>query len=214
MKRITLWLFAVAVVSGVLTAAAPSSGRAERGEATPPRKEVPVANLYASVADEPPPTLSVDPPDPKGLAHGVVWIQYRVENLRIVPVFGREAADVSPRVGHLHVHVDDLGWWWADPSNTGTVDIAGMPPGLHKVRIELVDPNHQPFPGESRTLKYTVPGTTGVRAGASDAAAAVDAGRLPAGYRDWCLISVAREEGSLDDIRAVLGNDTAINAYR
>jgi hypothetical protein len=36
----------------------------------------------------------------------------------------------------------------------------------------------------------------------------------PAGYRDWRLISVAREEGELDDIRAVLGNDAAIKTYR
>jgi hypothetical protein len=36
----------------------------------------------------------------------------------------------------------------------------------------------------------------------------------PAGYRDWRLISVAREEGELDDIRAILGNDAAIKAYR
>jgi len=35
--------------------------------------------------------------------------------------------------------------------------------------------------------------------------------RIPPGYRDWRLISVAREEGSLNDIRAILGNDTAIN---
>src|SRR3954464_4101814 len=46
------------------------------------------------------------------------------------------------------------------------------------------------------------------------AGAAVAAGKLPAGYRDWRLISVAREEGELDDIRAVLGNDAAIKAYR
>ena len=38
--------------------------------------------------------------------------------------------------------------------------------------------------------------------------------KLPEGYRDWRLISVAREEGDLNDIRAVLGNDIAINAYR
>ena len=37
---------------------------------------------------------------------------------------------------------------------------------------------------------------------------------VPGGYRDWRLISVAREEVPLDDIRAVLGNDTAITAYR
>jgi hypothetical protein len=37
---------------------------------------------------------------------------------------------------------------------------------------------------------------------------------IPSGYRDWRLISVAREEGHLDDIRALLGNDIAIKAYR
>jgi hypothetical protein len=37
---------------------------------------------------------------------------------------------------------------------------------------------------------------------------------VPPGYRDWRLISVAREEGELDDVRAVLGNDLAIEAVR
>jgi hypothetical protein len=49
---------------------------------------------------------------------------------------------------------------------------------------------------------------------AAEAAAAIAAGKLPPGYRDWRLISVAREEGDLDDIRAILGNDIAIKAYR
>ncbi|HEX4794313.1 MAG TPA: cytochrome P460 family protein [Humisphaera sp.] len=49
---------------------------------------------------------------------------------------------------------------------------------------------------------------------ANDAAAAIAAGKLPESYRDWRLISVAREEGKLDDIRAILGNDIAIKAYR
>ena len=39
-------------------------------------------------------------------------------------------------------------------------------------------------------------------------------GKLPPGYRDWRLISVAREEGDLDEIRAVLGHDVAIKSYR
>jgi hypothetical protein len=38
--------------------------------------------------------------------------------------------------------------------------------------------------------------------------------RIPPGYRDWNLISVAHEEGDLDDLRAILGNDLAIKAYR
>ena len=48
----------------------------------------------------------------------------------------------------------------------------------------------------------------------SGAGAAIAEGKLPAAYRDWRLISVAREEGDLDDIRAILGNDPAIDAYR
>ena len=36
----------------------------------------------------------------------------------------------------------------------------------------------------------------------------------PPGYRDWKLISVAHEEGNLNDLRALLGNDLAIKAYR
>jgi hypothetical protein len=37
---------------------------------------------------------------------------------------------------------------------------------------------------------------------------------VPPGYRDWKLISVAHEEGNLNDLRALLGNDVAIKAYR
>jgi hypothetical protein len=38
--------------------------------------------------------------------------------------------------------------------------------------------------------------------------------KIPSGYRDWKLISVAHEEGNLNDLRALLGNDVAIKAYR
>jgi hypothetical protein len=37
---------------------------------------------------------------------------------------------------------------------------------------------------------------------------------IPAGYRAWKLISVAHEEGKLNDLRAILGNDIAIEAAR
>ncbi len=37
---------------------------------------------------------------------------------------------------------------------------------------------------------------------------------MPDGYRDWPLIAVAHEEGKLDDLRAILGNDIAIKAFR
>jgi hypothetical protein len=81
-----------------------------------------------------------------------------VENVRIVPVFGAGAVDVSPRLGHLHITVDDLPWWWADASDNNTIDIAGLPPGEHKVKIELVDANHNVFPGQVVTVTFTVPG--------------------------------------------------------
>jgi hypothetical protein len=38
--------------------------------------------------------------------------------------------------------------------------------------------------------------------------------KIPPGYRDWRLISVAHEEGNLNDLRAILGNDVAITASR
>ncbi|MBP0622412.1 DUF6130 family protein [Cupriavidus consociatus] len=120
-------------------------------------KDIRGASPYVAVENEPAPKLIVDPPLPEGLAHGIFWAQYRVENLRIAPVFGPEAAKVSPRIGHLHITVDDLPWWWADPSDNNTVDIAGLPPGQHKVRISLVDANHNVFPGQVVTLEFTVP---------------------------------------------------------
>src|SRR5687768_11050701 len=64
------------------------------------------------------------------------------------------------------------------------------------------------------TLAGVIAATSPSSPQADDAAASIAAGKLPAGYRDWRLISVAREEGALDDIRAVLGNDAAIKAYR
>jgi hypothetical protein len=39
-------------------------------------------------------------------------------------------------------------------------------------------------------------------------------GKIPPGYRDWKLISVAHEAGKFDDLRAILGNDIAVAVYR
>jgi hypothetical protein len=49
---------------------------------------------------------------------------------------------------------------------------------------------------------------------ADEDAAPIFGVKLPPGYRDWRLISVAREEGKLDDLRAILGNDAAVAAAR
>ena len=119
-------------------------------------KEVRGSSPYVEVKNEPAPKLIVDPPLPEGLPLGVFWAQYRVENLHITPVFGAGALKVSPRVGHLHVQVDDL-WWWADASDSNTIDIANLAPGEHKVRIVLVDATHNPFPGQEVTVRFTIP---------------------------------------------------------
>ena len=96
------------------------------------------------VESQPAPKLIVDPPLPGPLSFGRVVIQYRAENLRIVPVFGPKALDVSPRIGHVHVTIDDLPWHWADASGEPLI-LNGFPPGRHKVLIQLVDTNHKPF---------------------------------------------------------------------
>src|SRR5579862_715403 len=49
---------------------------------------------------------------------------------------------------------------------------------------------------------------------ADESSAPVYLTKMPAGYRDRKLVSVAHEEGSLHSFAAVLGNDIAIKAYR
>jgi hypothetical protein len=145
------------LVTGVVATWAQTSKRSVAEPAPQSAKEIRGATPYAEIENESPPKLIVDPPLPDLLAQGVVWIQWRVENVNIVPVFGKGALNVSPRVGHLHIHVDDLPWWWADASNINTIDLAGMPPGPHKIRIELVNANHEVFPGQSKTVTFTIP---------------------------------------------------------
>jgi Family of unknown function (DUF6130) len=126
--------------------------------------EVRGASPYVAIENEPPPKLIVDhTPLAAGLAHGIVWIQYRAENVHIVPVFGAGALNVSPRVGHLHIHVDDLPWGWVEASDNNTISVAGLPPGQHKILVELVNAEHHVFAGcaECRqTVTFTVPETT------------------------------------------------------
>ncbi|MFL6664509.1 MAG: DUF6130 family protein [Rhizobacter sp.] len=107
------------------------------------------------VASEPAPTLTVLPPLAEPLARGVVYIPYRLENLRIVPVGGAAARDISPRVGHLHITLDDLPWQWADYGGSNTVILVGLSRGGHKLRIEAVDPEGRPF--VARTTTFNVP---------------------------------------------------------
>ncbi|HEV2752183.1 MAG TPA: DUF6130 family protein [Gemmatimonadales bacterium] len=119
-------------------------------------KDVKGATELVALENEPPVKLIVDAPIPEQLALGRVFIQYRTENLRILSVFNRTALSVSPRIGHLHVKVDDQSWPFVDTSNE-TLVLVGLPPGPHKVLLELADPTHRPIPGASKLVEFTVP---------------------------------------------------------
>ena len=111
------------------------------------------ASLVVPVENEPAPKLFVEPPLPGPLATGVAFIPYRVENLRILPVGGPAATKVSPRVGHLHITVDDLPWAWADYGQSDTIILVNMPRGEHKVLIEVVDPEGGVLTAQTVTFK-------------------------------------------------------------
>jgi hypothetical protein len=104
------------------------------------------------IDNEPAARLIVEPPLPAPLARGVVFIPYRVENFRILPVGGPAARNLSPRAGHLHITVDDLPWQWADYGQSNTIILVGMPRGEHKVLIELVDAEGNVFTGQTMTF--------------------------------------------------------------
>jgi len=107
------------------------------------------------LANEPPAKLIVDLPLPEPLAsRRVVIINYCADNLHFVPVFGPNALAVSPRVGHVHVRLDDASWVWADASGNPII-LMGLSPGPHKVLIELEDANHHPL--DQSTVKFVVP---------------------------------------------------------
>jgi hypothetical protein len=64
------------------------------------------------------------------------------------------------------------------------------------------------------TLAGVVAFTATASRNADDKGSPIFVTKIPPGYRDWRLISVAHEKGDLNDIRAILGNDKAIKAYR
>jgi len=104
--------------------------------------------------NEPPAMIIIDPPLAQALSRGVVFIPYRTENLHIVPVFGPAALAVSPRIGHIHVTVDDATWHWADASGNPVI-INGLTAGPHKILIQLVNANHRPI--DQGTVHVTLP---------------------------------------------------------
>jgi hypothetical protein len=95
-------------------------------------------------ASPPAAKLVVDPPLAEPLSRGVVFINYRTEHLRLVPVFGAKAVEVSPPIGHLHVALDGASWGWGNTSGEPLI-LFGLPDGPHKLEITVVNPNHEPL---------------------------------------------------------------------
>lgn len=110
-----------------------------------------------AIEHEAAPKLIVDQPLAEPLSQGRVFIQYRAENARIMPVFGKGALEVSPRLAHVHITVDDAPWHFVDASGE-TVILVGLTPGPHRVLFELADPTHRVL--TAKTVTFTVPVAT------------------------------------------------------
>jgi hypothetical protein len=93
--------------------------------------------------------LSFDPGEPERYRKGVPNAQVHVLDaghfaLDTAADDGSAALAVSPRIGHIHVTVDNAPWHWADASGNAVI-INGLPAGDHKILIQLVNANHQPI---------------------------------------------------------------------
>ena len=142
MKRITLACLAAAAFCATAVADKPT-------DSCGPAKVIPLAG------EEPPARIFIDPPLAEPLAsRGVAVIHYCAQNLRLVPVFGAGALDVSPRVGHVHVRVDDAPWVWMEGSDKPII-LGGLPAGPHTVRFELMDSTHRKL--DEGTVSFVVP---------------------------------------------------------
>ena len=152
-KRAFLLSIAALLLNVITTTTAVAAGQSA-SESCKPAAVIPLTG------SEPPAKIFIDPPLAGPLAsRGVVIIQYCAQNLHIAPVFGPGAAAVSPRVGHVHVSLDDAPWVWADASGNPII-LQHLPPGPHKVVIELNDANHHPL--DKGSVTFVVPDKTGV----------------------------------------------------
>jgi len=65
-----------------------------------------------------------------------------------------EANTANAREGHIHVFVDDTPWLFVH-SDSDPIVLAGLQPGQHKVKLQLVGANHMPT-GAEQTVNFTV----------------------------------------------------------
>jgi uncharacterized protein DUF6130 len=134
------------IMATSVLSAAPASAQTARAIRGP--------SPLVAIENEPAPVLVVDPPLAEPLERGLVFVQYRTENVRIVPVFGKGALSVSPRIGHVHITVDGAPWHFVDASGE-TIIVVGLAAGPHEILVELADPTHKVT--TSQTVKFVVP---------------------------------------------------------
>jgi hypothetical protein len=142
-------LLAGATASAVLA----FDGRAEAADAPSSAMQ----QMHPDIAEELAPEIILDAPSPGSLAHGVVLIAFKTVNLKIVPVYGRSATKVVPRIGHLHVTVDEADWFWIHATDE-PIYYGFLKPGPHRILVELARPDHTVI--EARRLEFVVPKTS------------------------------------------------------
>jgi hypothetical protein len=149
-----LLILSTPTAGGLALAHQGSNGSGGAHQASQGCSDIRVEAPVVPIANEPPPRLIADAPIPSQLAEGRVVIRYCVHNLRILPVFGEAALGVSPRLGHLHITVDEGPYRWLDTSGQPVI-VNKLPPGPHKILIELVDPTHKTV--DRQVVSFTIP---------------------------------------------------------
>src|SRR5262249_1007979 len=92
-----------------------------------------------------------------------------------------------------------------DPLGTGLTAHTGRKHGVRRLAFLLVAVG---------AVAGGVAFTARASRGAAPETASLFITKIPDGYRDWAVISVAHEAANFNSLGAVLGNDVAIKAYR
>lgn len=111
-------------------------------------------SLPAVAVTEPPAAFSRATVLPGPLARGAVVISFHAENLKLLPVYGDAGLAISPRVGHVHITVDDFGWHWLQASEELIV-VQGLAKGDHHIVLDLADPTHRVL--ATKRLDFVIP---------------------------------------------------------
>jgi hypothetical protein len=115
-------------------------------------------NAGASSQAEATPKLTLMPPRADVLKDGFVYLPFKVENMTILPLYteihGADVTKLHPKIGHLHVMVDNSGWSWIH-ALTDPIYFGPLSKGSHTISIELVDAAHAVI--EVQSIKVVVP---------------------------------------------------------